>query len=109
MRAQADRTAIEIVSEAERDAKIIRGEADAERNGILAEAYGADQEFFAFLRSMDAYRASLTGDNATLMIEPDSAFFDYLRSPEPRRRRRRRRRRGDGEAGPAQSTRAGLD
>lgn len=82
VRAQADRTAIETVSEAERDANVIRGEADAERNAILAEAYGEDQEFFAFLRSMEAYRSSLTGANTTLMVEPDSAFFNYLRSPD---------------------------
>jgi membrane protease subunit HflC len=82
VRAQADRTAIELVSEAERDAQIIRGESDAERNRILAEAYGADPEFFAFMRSMDAYRTALTSDNTTLMIEPDSAFFDYLHSPD---------------------------
>ncbi len=84
VRAQADRTAIEIVSEAQRDAEVIRGESDAERNRILAEAYGADPEFFAFLRSMDAYKASLKSDNATLMVEPNSDFFDYLHSPEPR-------------------------
>jgi len=82
VRAQADRTAIELVSEAERDANVIRGEADAERNRILADAFTADEEFFAFMRSMQAYRSSLTGDNTTLMVEPDSAFFDYLRSPE---------------------------
>jgi membrane protease subunit HflC len=107
VRAQADRTAIEITSEAERDAQIIRGEADAERNRILAEAYGANPEFFAFLRSMEAYKASLTADNATLMVEPGSAFFEYLNSPEL----------AAPEAaggtvpapeGPAQSTRAGL-
>jgi membrane protease subunit HflC len=84
VRAQADRTAIEIVSEADRDARVIRGESDAERNRILADAYGADQEFFAFLRSMDAYKAALTGSNTTLMIEPDSDFFTYLGSPNPR-------------------------
>ncbi len=84
LRAQADRTAIETVSEAERDAQIIRGESDAERNRILAEAYGADPEFFAFMRSMDAYKNALTANNATVMVEPDSAFFDYLHSPEPR-------------------------
>ncbi|WP_290745532.1 protease modulator HflC [Amaricoccus sp.] len=81
VRAQADRTAVEIVSEAERDANVIRGEADAERNAILAEAFGADQEFFAFIRSMQAYRNALRGGNTTLMVEPDSAFFDYLKSP----------------------------
>jgi membrane protease subunit HflC len=82
VRAQADRTAIEIVSEAERDANIIRGEADAERNSILADAFSADEEFFAFLRSMEAYRNAMRGENTTMMIEPDSAFFNYLRSPE---------------------------
>jgi membrane protease subunit HflC len=81
VRAQADRTAIEIVSEAERDANIIRGEADAERNSILASSFGANEEFFAFIRSMQAYRSSLTGENTTLMLEPDSDFFNYLRSP----------------------------
>lgn len=83
VRAQADRTALEIVSEADRDAQIVRGGADAERNRILADAYGADQEFFQFMRSMDAYKKSLRSDNATLLLEPDSAFFDYLRTPEP--------------------------
>ena len=83
LRAQADRTALEIVSEADRDARIVRGEADAERNRVLAEAYGADEEFFAFLRSMDAYKNALRGDNTTLMLEPDSEFFHYLRSPDP--------------------------
>ena len=58
VRAQADRTAIELVSEAERDADIIRGEADAERSRILAEAFTADEEFFTFQRSMQAYQAA---------------------------------------------------
>ena len=83
VRAQADRTALEIVSEADRDGRVIRGDADAERNRILADAYGADEEFFAFLRSMDAYKNALKGENTTLMIEPDSAFFHYLRTPDP--------------------------
>ena len=107
VRAQADRTAIEIVSEAERDAQIIRGESDAERNRILADAYGANPEFFAFMRSMEAYKASLTADNATLMVEPGSAFFEYLNSPE-----REAPAAAGGTApapeGPAQSTSAGL-
>lgn len=85
VRAQADRTAIEIVSEAERDANIIRGEADAERNRILAEAYTADPEFFSFTRSMQAYGSALTGQNTTLMVEPDSTFFNYLDAPSSAR------------------------
>jgi membrane protease subunit HflC len=83
VRAQADRTAIEIVSEADRDAQVIRGESDAQRNGILADAYGVNPEFFAFMRSMDAYKKALKADNATMLVEPDSSFFDYLRTPDP--------------------------
>ena len=81
VRAQADRTALEIVSEADRDANIVRGEADAERNRILAESFGKDQEFFAFIRSMEAYRKSMTGKNTTMVMEPEGEFFNYLRSP----------------------------
>lgn len=81
VRAQADRTALEIVSEAERDANIVRGEADAQRNAVLAGAYGQNEEFFAFIRSMQAYRKSLATENTTLMVDPGSQFFEYLRSP----------------------------
>jgi len=80
VRAQADRTVTETTSEAKKDAEIIRGEADAQRNAIFAEAFGRDPEFFAFYRSLNAYTTSLTGDNSTLVISPDSEFFDYLKS-----------------------------
>jgi modulator of FtsH protease HflC len=81
VRAQADRTAIEIVSEAERDSTIIRGEADAERNRILAESFSQDEEFFSFIRSLQAYEVSMRGENTTMMLEPTSEFFAYLRAP----------------------------
>ena len=80
VRATADRSAVEIVSEAQRDAEIIRGEADAQRNAIYAEAFGRDPEFFEFYRSLTAYERSLTGNNSSLVITPDSEFFDYLES-----------------------------
>ncbi|MEO1562718.1 MAG: protease modulator HflC [Pseudomonadota bacterium] len=80
VRALADRTVVETTSEASREAEIIRGEADAERNAIFAEAFGRDPEFFAFYRSMSAYEQSLQGGNSTLVISPDSEFFDYLKS-----------------------------
>ncbi|MEM9428772.1 MAG: protease modulator HflC [Pseudomonadota bacterium] len=82
VRAQADRTATELVSEAERDSEIIRGEADAQRNAIFAEAFGRDPEFFAFYRSLRAYEESLQGTNSSLVITPNSEFFDYLKSDE---------------------------
>ncbi len=83
VRAQADRTRVELVSEAERESQIARGEADARRNGIFAEAFSADQEFFRFYRSLNAYEQSLQGGNSTMILSPDSEFFDYLKSDNP--------------------------
>ena len=80
VRAQADRTVVETVSEAQKQADIIRGEADAKRNAIFAAAFGRDPEFFAFYRSLAAYEKSLKGENSTLVISPDSEFFEYLKS-----------------------------
>ena len=78
VQAQADRTVVEIVSEANREAEIVRGEADAERNSIFAEAYGADEDFFRFYRSLTAYERAIQGSNSTLVITPDSEFFEFL-------------------------------
>lgn len=80
VRASADRTQLEIVSDAKRQSEIIRGEADAERNAIFAEAFGADPEFFEFYRSLAAYRVSLESGNSTMIMSPNSEFFDYLKS-----------------------------
>ena len=82
VRALADRTQVEIVSDARRDSEITRGEADAERNAIFANAYGADQEFFEFYRSLEAYRGALQGNNSTMVLSPDSDFFNYLKSDQ---------------------------
>lgn len=80
VRATADRQAIELVSEAQKNSEIIRGESDAQRNAIFAEAFGRDPEFFAFYRSLTAYERALQGGNSTLVISPDSEFFDYLKT-----------------------------
>ena len=78
VRAQADRTVVEVVSEARKESEIVRGEADAERNRVFATAYGADSDFFQFYRSLSAYEQALKGDNSSLVIAPDSEFFDYF-------------------------------
>ncbi len=80
LRAQADRTVVELVSDATRKSEIVRGEADAERNAIFAKAYGSDPEFFDFYRSINAYGKALSGDNSTMVVRPDSEFFNYLKS-----------------------------
>jgi membrane protease subunit HflC len=85
VRASADRTQLEIVSDAKRQSEIIRGEADAKRNAIFAEAFGADPEFFEFYRSLAAYRVSLKSGNSTMIMSPNSEFFDYLKSDSPRK------------------------
>jgi len=80
IQATADRESIELISDATRRSEIIRGEADAERNRIFAEAYGRDPEFFAFYRSLRAYETALKGSNSTMVISPNSEFFDYMKS-----------------------------
>ena len=86
VRATADRTVVELVSEARKQSEIARGEADGERNRIYADAFGRDPEFFAFTRSLTSYERALRGDNSTIVLNPDSEFFDYLgseRAPAP--------------------------
>jgi membrane protease subunit HflC len=83
VRAAADRTVVELTSDARRQAEVIRGEADAERNAIYAEAFGRDPEFFAFTRSLTSYERALQSGNSSIVMQPDSEFFDYLRSERP--------------------------
>ena len=83
VRAQADRTVVELVSDAKRESEIARGEADAKRNAIFATAYGADQEFFEFYRTLNAYRGALNENNTTMVMSPDGDFFNYLKTALP--------------------------
>lgn len=81
IRATAEREAVEMVSKANRESEIIRGQGDAERNRLFADAFTRDPEFFAFYRSMQAYPKSLEGNDTTLVLTPDSDFFRYLKDP----------------------------
>ena len=82
--AVADRGKVEIVATANRDAQILRGQGEAERNRIFGEAFAKDPEFYAFYRSMTAYTASLSGGDATMVLSPNSEFFQYFNSEEPK-------------------------
>jgi len=84
VRASADRTVVELVSDSRRQSEVIRGEADAERNAIYAEAFGRDPEFFAFTRSLTSYERALRGENSSMVMAPDSEFFDYLKNDQGR-------------------------
>ena len=86
IRAEAERESVTMVSKAKRESEIIRGQGEAKRNKIFADAFTRDPEFFAFYRSMQAYPKSLEGDGTTLILTPDSEFFRYLKDPFGRRK-----------------------
>jgi membrane protease subunit HflC len=78
LKAIADRQQVEIVASANRDSEILRGEGDAQRNAIFAEAYGQDPEFFQFYRSLQSYRTALSNTGTTMVLSPDTQFFQYF-------------------------------
>jgi membrane protease subunit HflC len=77
IRAEADRDARVIVANARREAEIQRGAGDAEAARIYGEAYSAEPEFYAFVRSLEVYRKAIDG-KTTLVLSPDTEFFQYL-------------------------------
>ena len=77
-RAIADRQVVELQAEAQRDSEILRGQGDAERNRVFAEAFGRDEAFFEFYRSMRAYTGALSGTGSTMVLSPDSDFFRFF-------------------------------
>ena len=79
IRARADRERTVLLAESQRQSQVLRGEGDAEAISIYAKAFGKDPEFFAFYRSMEAYRNALNADGTTMVLSPDSDFFSYLR------------------------------
>lgn len=81
IRADIDRRVTVMLADAERNARQLRGEGDATAAQIYAETYNKNPEFFAFLRSMDAYRTSFNSKQDVLVVEPDSDFFKYLNNP----------------------------
>lgn len=78
LKAIADRQAVEIVAAANRDSEVLRGEGDAQRTNIYAQAYGADPEFYQFYRSLQSYRTALGTSGTSLVLSPDSEFFRYF-------------------------------
>jgi membrane protease subunit HflC len=79
IRADADRQREVILAEAYRDAQRIKGEGDAKSASIYAQAFSQNAEFYAFYRSMEAYRSAFRGKNDLLLLEPSSDFFRYLK------------------------------
>lgn len=80
IRADADKQKEVILAEAYREAQRIKGEGDAKASANYAKAYEINPEFYAFYRSLEAYRASFKSKNDVLVLEPNSEFFKYLKS-----------------------------
>jgi len=80
IRSEADRQQAVIAAEAERDAQKLRGEGDAEAARIYAEAANRDPAFYAFQRSLEAYRKSFVGGDSVIVLERNDPFLQYMRS-----------------------------
>ncbi|HUO79217.1 MAG TPA: protease modulator HflC, partial [Steroidobacteraceae bacterium] len=81
IRAESERQRTGTLSAAARDAEKIRGEGDAKAAAIFAAATAKNAEFFAFYRSLQAYRKTIGRDGDVLVLSPESQFFRYLRDP----------------------------
>lgn len=80
IRADADRQRTILLANAYRDAEQIRGKGDAQATATYAKAYNKDSEFYAFMRSLDAYKKAFADKGDVMLVDPDSDFFRYLRS-----------------------------
>ncbi len=81
--AKADRDVVVLRGDAQKQADQVRGEGDATRNKIFADAYGKDPDFFAFYRSMQAYETGLKAGDTRMILSPKSDFFRFFGSPHP--------------------------
>jgi len=78
IKANADKERTVLLAEAQRDSEILRGTGDGEKNRIFADAFGKDPDFFSFYRSMQAYRESISDDDTSMVLSPDSEFFRFF-------------------------------
>ena len=78
VRANADREVTVILADAQRQAQELRGQGDAAATAIYAKAYGQDEQFFAFYRSLQAYRHAFAGKNTSFVLSPESKFFRFF-------------------------------
>ncbi len=82
IRADADRQREVIIAEAYRDAEKTKGEGDARASAVYAQAFGSNPEFYAFYRSLDAYRKSFRGKGDVFVVDPSTDFFKFMKNPD---------------------------
>ncbi len=83
IRADADRQRRVLLAEAYRESEEARGDGDAQAASIYSKAYGQDQEFYAFYRSLRAYRESFANKSDVMVLDPNSEFFRYMEKAKP--------------------------
>ncbi len=81
IKADADKQREVIVAEAYKEAQIVKGDGDARAAAVYAASYGKNPEFYAFYRSMESYRASFRNKSDVMVLQPNSEFFRYMKSP----------------------------
>ncbi len=81
IRAEADKERAVIIANAYNEAQRVKGEGDAKASAVYAQAFGKNPEFYAFYRSLEAYRSSFKNRSDVLVLEPNSEFFKYLKGP----------------------------
>lgn len=84
IRSTAEKERTVLIAEAERDAQVLRGEGDKDAIKIYADAFNKDKEFYTFIRSMEAYRNTLSDPGTKLILSPESDFFRYFQEPVSR-------------------------
>ena len=82
VRAEAERERTILLANAERTGEILRGEGDAAKNKILGDAFSQDPDFFAFYRAMQAYITAIDSSDTTMILSPDSEFFEFFNKTE---------------------------
>lgn len=86
IKSKADKERTVLLAEAEKEAQILRGQGDEQAIKIYADAFKKDPEFYAFYRTMEAYKASMSGENTTFILSPDSDFLKFFESETGKRK-----------------------
>ena len=81
IRADADRQRVVILADAYKESQKAKGDGDAKASAIYAQAYGVNPEFYAFYRSLEAYKATFRNKSDMMVLDPNTDFFRYFKNP----------------------------
>ncbi|HEX2752873.1 MAG TPA: protease modulator HflC, partial [Alphaproteobacteria bacterium] len=87
IKSKADREVTVLLAAAGKEAQILRGQGDEQAIKIYADAFKKDPEFYAFYRTMEAYKSSMSGDNTTFILSPNSDFLRFFENQDGRKKK----------------------